>query len=107
MSFSKWYVVPDTKDGHEIRTSRDGFEALICSTHHFGDDNLAAARLIAAAPELLDALKSLRSLRTTIECMGEWSALDRNRGLYKKNEALVNEAMRIVGEVIAKVEGRS
>jgi hypothetical protein len=48
------------------------------------------ARLRERVAELEAIAKRWLRMRSNIECMGEWSALEINRSLYKKEEAKVD-----------------
>lgn len=86
-----WHVGPHYKSDVESRQGR------ICECGPFGSEQAEAnARLIAAAPELLDALKAL--------------AIDANRlcdrnlgGTYEED---CRRALEVAGAVIAKAEAR-
>ncbi|MFK4444668.1 hypothetical protein ABH944_004828 [Caballeronia udeis] len=59
----------------------------------FGDSEQEAANacLIAAAPDLLEALQKLLRIQNDVEVLGEWEALEINVGMRKKTRAKVDE----------------
>jgi hypothetical protein len=63
------------------------------------------ARLIAAAPDLLAALKALLHATNNIEVLGEWEALDINPNQRKKTRAQVDEVITQSRAAIRKATG--
>lgn len=55
-----WYI-DGTVRGTDLIVSNDDYQVAICITHPNPDSNKANARLIAAAPELLEALRIARN----------------------------------------------
>lgn len=90
-------------EGHEIRR----LVALVYSNCQAGDSNLDAnARLIAAAPDMLDALHALLSAldQEILECLDD--AIVASPPLEPAKLAALLNARDAASEAIAKTEGR-
>jgi len=81
---SKWHL-----DGYEVLNEKDGF--LIAEVTEFSeiDESKSNASLIAAAPELLEALQNIK------------------RRMYEPRRFWLQEAEWIVDKAIAKATGES
>jgi len=82
--FRKWVVVDDVQGasvGRRAIVEEDG--ATVCNPSPMGEEN---ARLISAAPELLDALKTWEAFFDTMP-KGQWGKLVFDVGLL--NDAFV------------------
>ena len=65
----------------------------------------ANGRLIAATPELLEALQRVLSTTSTIEVLGEWSALDMNHHRAGIERVKVDGILADAAAAIAKAVG--
>lgn len=93
----KYTPGPWVADGGVVYADH-GLQVHICDTGLFSDQPFENARLIAAAPELLEALKSLKEL--CAEAI--YSAEDGGDVPDRDHQSLV---WRLVNAAIAKAEG--
>ncbi len=77
-----WHYFPDDHDGFEGPSVQSGF-GLVVYTLEPGEENEANARLIAAAPDLLAALRYMVEAQNTF-----FDHADRRASLAKAKEAI-------------------
>jgi hypothetical protein len=87
------WTIEKTSDGYGVRAPQWGYVAIHHSSglKHWEEGQAANRLLIAAAPDLLEALQKLLRIQNDVEVLGEWEALDINTGSRKKTRAKVDE----------------
>lgn len=68
------------------------------------EEDWANAHLIAAAPDLLEALRGLVRISSTLEVLGEWEALDIHARLRVTERAKVEESLDKAIAAMAQAE---
>ena len=103
-----WTHYDDSEDGktnrHEIAAIGKTVARIYC-TNGMEAEDCANARLIAAAPDLLAALRALLQQTGNIEVLGEWEALDMNYTSRKRVRAQVDQVIADARAAIASATG--
>ncbi len=85
----KTYTPGPWKQGKSVVENVSAGSALVCRTFsrgRFSDEHIANARLIAAAPDLLEVVKELQ------ESAGYWSEYDVPLGIVDRINAVISKA---------------